>query len=120
MRLPEFWLFDGEGFIDEDASFFQGLLHRWYERPMEITKNEDSSVELSRQWIDPLPFKINLPELHAHTVFSRKPPGPGKGFSGFIAANHRQVVLGQKDSIGAIPTGQIQNGAGQGSIGKQA
>ena len=112
MRLPEFGLLDGEGFIDEDSSFFQGLFHGGYQRTMEIAKNEDSAVKLFRQWIDPLPFKINLPELDGHTVFSRKPPGSLKGFSGLIATNHRQVLLGQKNSIVPITAGQIQNGAG--------
>lgn len=111
MRLPEFRLFDGEGFVDEDASFFQGLFHGGYQRTMQITKNEDSAVKLFRQWIDPLPFKINLPELDGHTAFSRKPPSSLKGFTGFIATNHPQILLGQKDSIVAITTGQIQNGA---------
>ena len=112
MRPPEFRLLNGEGFIDEEASFFQGIFHGGYQGPMQIAKNEDSAVEPFRQWINPLPFKINLPELDGHTVFSRKPPGSVKGFSGFVAANHRQVLLGQKDPVVPITTGQIQDGAG--------
>ena len=110
MWLPEFRLFNGKGFIDEDAPFFERLFHGSYEGPMQIAKNEDAAVELFRQWIDPLPFKINLPELDGHAVFSREPPGSVKGFPGFVAANHRQPLLGQKDPVVPIATGQIQYG----------
>ena len=46
MGLSEFRLLDGEGFVDEDASFSQRLPHGGYQGSMKIAENEDSTVEL--------------------------------------------------------------------------
>ena len=79
---------------------------------MKIAENEDSAVKLFRQWVNPLMLQVNLPKIDGYSSFGRKPFGPAKGFSGFVAANHRQTFLGQKDSVMAITTGEIQNGPG--------
>ena len=79
---------------------------------MKIAENEDSAVELLGQWVDPLALQVNLPKIDGYSSFGRKPSGPGKGSAGFVAANHRQTFLGQKDSVVAVTTGQIQDGPG--------
>jgi hypothetical protein len=112
MGFSEFRLLDGVGFVDEDASFSQRLPHGGYQGSMKIVENEDSAVELLGQWVSPLALQVNLPKIDAYSSFGRKPFGPAKGFSGFVAAHHRQTFLGQKNSVVAITTGQIQDGPG--------
>lgn len=112
IRIPRFGksgLFNSEGLIYQQTAFFQSLFYALQQGAMQIAKDQNCTVGIAGQGVDPFLFQIYLPDPDTGLICLGKPLSLAEILLRYIAAHDLKPLLRQKYTVSTIATGEVQH-----------